>query len=214
MSDRNPYEKLGVQEGATFEEIQSAKKRLLTEFADDQKKLTEIETAYDAVLMERLKMRQEGKIPVPDRIRFPEKLAQSKPSPAPSPSKSSPQWLSNLLDVPAAKEIALPAVIQLALGGVVFFYPQDSTLQLAMAVSVASTLYFIYRKERKLGRSVLLGLGGLILGFLIGGLLDGALRSASADISLRSQIPGLPMPDVVVSLVTFFILWIFSSFLK
>jgi Protein CHAPERONE-LIKE PROTEIN OF POR1-like len=205
MSDRNPYEKLGVQEGATFEEIQSAKKRLLTEFADDQKRIIEIETAYDAVLMERLKMRQEGKIPVPDRIRFPEKLAQSTPSSSPAPSKSSPQWLSNLVDAPAAKEIALPAAIQLALGGVVFFYPQDSTLQLAMAVSVASTLYFIYRKERKLGRSVLLGLGGLILGFLVGGLLDGALRS---------QMTGLPIPDVVVSLVTFFVLWLFSSFLK
>lgn len=205
MSDRNPYEKLGVQEGATFEEIQSAKKRLLTEFADDQKKLTEIEMAYDAVLMERLKMRQEGKIPVPDRIRFPEKLAQAKPSSAPAPSKGSSQWLNNLVDAPAAKEIALPAGIQLALGGAVFFYPQDAALQLAMAISVASTLYFIYRKERKLGRSVLLGLGGLILGFVVGGLLEGVLRS---------QIPGLPSADVVVSLVTFFVLWLFSSFLK
>jgi Protein CHAPERONE-LIKE PROTEIN OF POR1-like len=206
MSDRNPYEKLGVPEGATFEEIQSAKTRLLAEFADDPRKLTEIETAYDAVLMERLKMRQEGKIPVPDRIRFPEKLAQAAPSATPTPANRSPQWIRNLVDAPAAKEIALPAAIQLILGGTVFFYPQDSALQLAMAISVASTLFFIYRKERKLGRSVLLGLGGLILGFLLGALLDGALRSAA--------IVGLPIPDVVVSLVAFFVLWLFSSFLK
>lgn len=205
MSDRNPYEKLGVPKGATFEEIQGAKTRLLAEFSDDQKKMLEIEAAYDAVLMERLKMRQEGKIPVPDRIRFPEKLAQAIPSSTSAPSQNSPQWLKNLVDTPAAKEIALPAGIQLFLGGAVFFYPQDAALQLAMAISVAASLYFVFRKERKLGRSVLLSLGGLILGFVVGGLLDGLLRS---------QISGLPSPDVVVSLITFFVLWLISSFLK
>lgn len=205
MSDRNPYEKLGVTEGATFEEIQGARTRLLEEVAGDQKKMSEIESAYDSVLMERLRMRQEGKIPVPDRIRFPEKLAQAAPSPTSASLEKSPQWLKNLVDAPAAKEIALPAGVQLLLGGTVFLYPQAAALQLAMAVSVGSTLYFLYRKERKLGRSVLLGLGGLILGFLVGGLLDGVVRS---------YVPGLPSPDVFVSLVTFFVLWLFSSFLK
>ncbi len=205
MSDRNPYEKLGVPEGATFEEIQSARSKLLEELAGDEKQRLEIEAAYDAVLMERLKMRQEGKIPVPDRIRFPEKLAQAAPSTMPAPSKNSPEWLKNLVDTPSKVDIALPGGVQFLLGGLVVLSPTDAVLQLAMAISVGSTLYFLYRKERKLGKAVLLGLGGLLLGFAIGAVLESVLK-----VYLPIQLGA----EVFVSLVTFVILWLFSSFLK
>lgn len=205
MSDRNPYEKLGVPEGATFEEIQSARSKLLEEFAGDEKQRLEVEAAYDAVLMERLKMRQEGKIPVPDRIRFPEKLAQAAPSAMPTLPKNSPAWLTNLVDTPSKVDIALPGGVQSLLGGLVVLSPTDAVLQLAMAVSVGSTLYFLYRKERKLGKAVLLGLGGLLLGFAIGAALESILK-----VYLPIQLGA----EVFVSLVTFVILWLFSSFLK
>ena len=205
MSDRNPYEKLGVPEGATFEEIQSARKRLLEASAGDEKQRLEIEAAYDSVLMERLKMRQEGKIPVPDRIRFPEKLAQASPSAMPALPKNSPEWLTNLVDTPGKVDIALPAGVQLLLGGLVVLSPTDAVLQLAMAVSVGSTLYFLYRKERKLGKAVLLGLGGLLLGFAIGAVLESFLK-----VYLPVQLGA----EIFVSLVTFVVLWLVSSFLK
>ncbi len=205
MSDRNSYEKLGVPEGATFEEIQSARSKLLEEFAGDEKQRLEIEAAYDAVLMERLRMRQEGKIPVPDRIRFPEKLAQAAPSALSIPSKNSPEWLKNLVDTPSKVDIALPGGVQFLLGGLVVLSPTNAVLQLAMAVSVGSTLYFLYRKERKLGKAVLLGLGGLLLGFAIGAVLESVLKV---------YLPIHLGAEVFVSLVTFVILWLFSSFLK
>lgn len=205
MRDRNPYEKLEVPEGATFEEIQSARTRLLEASAGDEKQRLEIEAAYDSVLMERLKMRQEGKIPVPDRIRFPEKLAQASPSAMPSLPKSSPEWLTNLVDTPGKVDIALPTGVQLLLGGLVVLSPTDAVLQLAMAVSVGSALYFLYRKEKKLGKAVLLSLGGLLLGFAIGAVLESFLA-----VYLPVQLGA----EVFVSLVTFVILWLVSSFLK
>ena len=71
MSEHNPYDQLGVTEDSSFEEIQAAKSRLSAECRNDAKQLESIEAAYDAVIMDRLKMRQEGRIKVPDRIRFP-----------------------------------------------------------------------------------------------------------------------------------------------
>jgi hypothetical protein len=199
------YEKLGVSEGASFEEIQNARTRLVEELAGDQRKISEIEAAYDAVLMDRLRLRQEGKIKVPEGIRFPEKAPQAATLQAPAPTKPSPQWLQKLVDTPSSVDIALPGGVLALMGAAVYFYPQDSVLQVAMAIATGSTLYFLYRKEQKLGRAVLLGVGGLVLGFAIGGVLYGLIRS---------HVPGLPRDDVFISLVTFLILWLFSSFTK
>ncbi len=88
MSDQNPYEKLGVSEDASFDEIQEARNRLLEQHGGDGKNLEMIEAAYDAILMERLRMRQEGKIKVPERIRFPEMRVQSLPKESQHPSSS------------------------------------------------------------------------------------------------------------------------------
>ncbi len=205
MSAQSHYEKLGVSEGATFEEIQSARTRLVEELAGDQRKIAEIEAAYDAVLMERLKMRQEGKIKVPDRIRFPEKIVQPAPAEAAITANRPSQWLQTLIDKPSTRDIALPGATMAGLGALVYFYPQDSVLQLAMAIAMGGALYFLYRKERKLGRAVLLSVGGLILGFAIGGL---------AYTLLLPSIPALPANEIFISCVTFLVLWIVSSFTK
>ena len=78
MSEQNVYyETLGLTEASSFEEVQSAKARLVAECEDNPQKKESIEAAYDAILMERLRLRQEGKIKVPDRIRFAEKQTKS-----------------------------------------------------------------------------------------------------------------------------------------
>jgi len=205
MSSQSPYEKLGVSEGATFEEIQTARARLVEELAGDQRKISEVEAAYDSVLMERLRLRQEGKIKVPDRIRFPEKLVQATPSETPAPTAKSNQWLLSLIDQPSIQDIAFPAVGMAGLGALVYFYPTDQVLQIAMALATGTTLYFLYRKERKLGRAILLGVTGLLLGFAIGGV---------AYTLLLPSLPMLPSNEIVISLVTFLVLWLVSSFTK
>ncbi|MEL6501721.1 MAG: CPP1-like family protein, partial [Cyanobacteria bacterium J06623_1] len=46
MSERNPYEQLGVTENSSFEEIQAAKKRLYEQHGNDSTVLEEVEIAY------------------------------------------------------------------------------------------------------------------------------------------------------------------------
>jgi len=210
MSSQNPYEQLGVTEASSFEEIQDARNRLFAEHQDDRKQLETIEAAYDAVLMDRLRMRQEGKIKVPDRIRFPEKVTPPAPSPVPAAVKTTPEWLQRLIDTPTRADIGLPAAIALVLSGLVVYFRSTPTLpnvlQLALMVSVGSSLYLLYRKERKLGRAVLLGLSGLIAGFALGGLLGSLISTQLAAIAIG--------PEVFVSLFTFVVLWLVSSFLR
>jgi len=101
MSDLSPYDTLGVEESASFEEIQRAKEILLIENEGNAQIRDDVEIAYDAIIMDRLKLRQEGKIKVPEQIRFPEKVVETKKSPISfnySKNKSqSPNWLTDLL---------------------------------------------------------------------------------------------------------------------
>ncbi|MDX2242761.1 MAG: CPP1-like family protein [Leptolyngbyaceae cyanobacterium bins.302] len=204
MSEQNPYDQLGVSEGASFDEIQTARNRLCEASKGNADQIKKIEAAYDAVLMDRLKMRQEGRIKVPDGIRFAERQAEAPPAPSASISRQAPAWLGSWLDTPSKADIMLPAGVMTGLVALVFFAP--STIQLALILGVGAALYFLYRKERKLGRSVLLSFAGLIVGLLVGGLLYGLLPS---------QFPGLAIgTDGFASAVTFFLLWLISSFLR
>ena len=107
MSEQSPYEQLGVSENSSFEEIQAAKQRLLQQYQDDAKVLEGIETAYDAVIMDRLRLRQEGKIKVPDRIRFPEKSPTAEVNTNPLPVGPRAAWIQRFLDRPSRSEILL-----------------------------------------------------------------------------------------------------------
>jgi hypothetical protein len=204
MSDQNPYETLGISESASFETIQAARDRRLEEFVGNTAQVAAVHTAYDAILMDRLRLRQEGKIKVPDRIRFPEKLVQPTPSAFPASSSLSSGWLQQLIDQPTWVDVVLPASIMTVLGAGVVLINSPAILQLAMALATGSTLYLVFRKEKKVGRAVLLGVGGLVVGFALSALLY----------PLAKQMPGLQNPEVFTSLVTFLVLWIVSSFLK
>jgi hypothetical protein len=204
MTEQNPYERLGVSEGASFDEIQAARNRLCESLKGDAEQVKKIEAAYDAVLMDRLKMRQEGKIKVPDGIRFAERQVAVPANPPTATTRRPPEWLAGWLDTPSRTDIGLPAGILAGLAALVLFVP--TTVQLGVILGVGTAFYFLYRKERKLGRSVLLSFGGLIVGLLMGGLLAGLLSG---------QLPGWGIPtDAFASAVTFVLLWLISSFLR
>ena len=65
MSETNPYVQLGVSEEASFEEVQAARAQLLSQCQGDDRRTQAVEMAYDAILMDRLRQRQEGRIKVP-----------------------------------------------------------------------------------------------------------------------------------------------------
>ncbi|MDB9413168.1 CPP1-like family protein [Microcystis aeruginosa] len=206
MSEQNPYEQLGVTEESSFEEIQEAKQRLVQQYQNDSKIVELIEAAYDSVLMDRLRMRQEGRIKVPDRIRFPERLAipvESKPV----TSGKSPHWWQSLIDTPSAQDIGVPAVIYACLGAITLLVPDPSgsLLPLLLAFGVFVNIYFFNRKEKRFGRALLFTLAGLVLGVALGAGL--ASLAAKADLNIFGD-------RQIYALVTFLIFWVISSFFR
>ncbi|QSV61522.1 MAG: molecular chaperone DnaJ [Dolichospermum sp. DL01] len=207
MSDQSPYEKLGVSEDASFDEIQDVRNRLLEQHGGDGNVREVIEAAYDAILMERLRMRQEGKIKVPERIRFPEKRVPSSPQTSQTLGQQSPAWLQRSIDQPTLTDVLLPGAWYLGLSATSVLYPGGSgqVLQLSLVVGVAIGVYFLNRKEGKFGRAVLFTLVSLIAGLIAGGLLAGLI---------------LPLPLITLTanqfstLLTFILMWLVSSFLR
>ncbi len=204
MSDQNPYELLGVTKDASFEEIQEARNRLSQQNRDDRKLVESLEAAYDAVIMERLKMRQEGKIKVPERIRFPERVTPAPPKTTTQNVNSSPTWMQELIDTPSRSDVLIPAGTFVLLGLLTFLdpNPQSTIPSLTMALGFCANIYFINRKEKRFGRAVLMTLIGLVLGVGLGVLLGGSLNS-----------PGISQ-NQFATLVAFLVFWLMSSFLR
>jgi hypothetical protein len=202
MSELSSYEQLGVSENATFEEIQQARQRLSDEYSGDRKQLDRIEAAYDEILMQRLRARQEGKIKVPERIRFAEREVRSAPPSPPAPPKEAPAWLQGLLDTPSQAEILWPAGTFFALSALSLIQPASASL--ALAVGVGFSLYFINRKENKFGRAATITLVTLIVGLLLGTPI------ASWLTALGVQLP----TEGLAASFAFFILWLANSFLR
>ncbi|MDJ0553489.1 MAG: CPP1-like family protein [Microcoleaceae cyanobacterium MO_207.B10] len=203
MSNQSHYQQLGITEDASFDEIQAAKERLKQQNSNDQKVMENIEAAYDAILMDRLRLRQEGKIKVPERIRFPERVTKKAPDNlTPGPTGKGPEWLQKLIDTPSQGDILWPTGIYVVLGAVSIFsgVSQSSILQLTLAVGVGCCLYFLNRKENKFGRAVLMTVAALIMGLVLGQILS------SLAIGLTTEI--------FITLVTFFVLWMVSCFLR
>ncbi|MEB3338279.1 MAG: CPP1-like family protein [Leptolyngbyaceae bacterium] len=208
MSDQNPYDQLGVTEYASFDEIQDARDRMMQEHSSDLKSQQLIEAAYDAILMDRLRMRQEGRIKVPEGIRFPEKLAQPSPNVVTSARKSAPPWLERFLDTPNRSDILWSGLVFTGLSSLSLIYPaaNGAGLQLALALGVVFSIYFIQRKEKKFGRALLLTLLGLIGGLLLGGVVSTFLHTTLVSLGLTDA--GL------ATIVAFFVFWLITSFLR
>jgi hypothetical protein len=201
MSDLSHYEQLGVEEGASFEAIQEARNQLLQEHAGDRRRIEAIESAYDSILMDRLRLRQEGKIKVPDRIRFPERAAEPPPDFVPKPAVTSPNWLQRMMDTPSRNDILLPGGLLLAAAFISLASPAG-----ALALGTGLCFYFLNRKENKFARAFLLTLLGLTVGITAGLWIAGFLSV---------QLLGLGITqDTFAAIVTFVLLWLISSFLR
>ena len=204
MNESN-YKTLGLDESSSFEEVQVARKRLLEECESNPQQKEAIEAAYDAILMERLRLRQEGKIKVPDRIRFAEKSANSS---SPKVSLSAPQapgWLQDSLDTPSRNDILWPSAIFLGLAVLVWF--TENAAVTALGFAVAATIFFINRKEHRFWRSVALAAGGLLVGVLLGLLAVSLVGQQSTELTPERV-------SAIVSIITMVLLWFISSFLR
>ncbi|MDB9312388.1 CPP1-like family protein [Spirulina sp. CS-785/01] len=208
MNEQNPYETLGITKDSSFEDIQNARSRLTQQYREDAKRVERIEAAYDAIIMDRLKMRQEGKIKVPDRIRFPERNLQPPKTVTPMASESSSNWLQQFIDTPSRNDILWPSGVFLGLAVLTLLAQgsQMAFLPFALALGFCANLYFLNRKEKRFGRALLMTLVAFVVGLGVGGLLSGLMSTPTGN--------GGIMPIEFAELVTFMVFWLTSSFLR
>ncbi|MEM6449273.1 MAG: CPP1-like family protein [Cyanobacteria bacterium P01_D01_bin.105] len=214
MSEQNVhYETLGLTEASSFEEVQSARKRLVADYEDSPQKKETIEAAYDAILMERLRLRQEGKIKVPDRIRFAEKQAKPKVSASTSigaAESDRPQWFSELLDQPeSSSELLWPSIVFGALAALSWLVadPESLGASTALGIGMMCAIYFLNKKTRKLWRSLGLTSAGLLVGLGLG-LAVVQIFSSQGTALGEAQVSSL------AASITLLVLWFVTGFLR
>jgi len=205
MSEPTPYDKLGVNDEASFEEVRDARDRLLREYEGDESQQGLIELAYDAILMDRLRARKEGKIAVPDRIRYPERIATVVPPALQnSTQRRTPNWLSRLLDTPTQKDIYISLGIFSGLGVINLFVPASTTW---LSIGLIASVYLLTRKENRFGRSLLISLSGISIGVALAALTNQFL------VLSRVVSDGL-FPSPIQMAIVLLVMWLHTCFLK
>ncbi len=210
MSNPTPYERLGVSEDASFEEVRDARDRMFRDHEGDEAAQEKIEAAYDAILMDRLRARKEGKITVPDRIRFPERLSSALPTNTPTAANRRSMnwlgWLNGLLvrDQPSLQEIGISGGIFTGLIALSGFVPTAATTWLA--VGVLASIVWIGRKEKRYGRGMLLSFAGVVVAVSISALMLQLLAVAGVT------VPGFP--SLVQTAMILFVMWLWAAFLR
>ncbi|MEB3306940.1 MAG: CPP1-like family protein [Cyanobacteriota bacterium] len=200
--DSSPYERLGVQPDASFDVVQAAKQARLAETGDDPLARAKVEAAYDAVLMERLKDRQQGKVST--AARSASQREQITPPPRPAALPTLPQVTLPKLGSPALAwpELGLTEGFGLwfplaGIGGLTLLAlllpqaPGDLLLSLAVLASVVS----LQRRSGRFLAAAGWSLALLVVGLVSGALLVSALSTAwpSGDFALtRLQVESLP----------------------
>ncbi|PZO37639.1 MAG: molecular chaperone DnaJ [Pseudanabaena frigida] len=205
MSEPTPYDKLGVNDEASFEEVRDARDRLLREYEGDESQQEMIEVAYDAILMDRLRARKEGKIAVPDRIRYPERLSTAIPAAIQNNTqRRTPSWMSRLLDTPSQKDIYISLGIFTGLGAVSFFIPAATTW---LSFGLIASVYLLTRKENRFGRALLISLSGITIGVILAALTNQVL--------VLSRLVGDGFfPSSIQMLIILLVMWLHACFLR
>ena len=197
----NPYERLGISPDASFDAVQAAKQARLTEVGEEPMARARIEAAYDAVLMDRLKERQQGK--VSSAALNASQREAAKPAAAAAAAKPSLPSLPNLPALPRpALKLSAPALPSLALaegrerwfpvvGGAVLLaillVTPASNAELVLAFATVLT---VVNLQRRLGRLLpAVGWSVLLLSF---GLLMGGLLVSAIDPALPLGLPLAP----------------------
>ena len=192
-SPASPYERLGIGPEASFDAVQAAKQQRLEEVGDDPQARARIEAAYDAVLMDRLKERQQGKVSSAalnasqrEAARPSVKVPPARPSlpslPSlpnlPKPSLSVPSLSLPTLGLAQGPQRWLPLAAGAVMLGLLLLLPA-SNAELVLALATVLSVVSLQRRTGRLlpaaGWSVLLLSVGLLLGGLLLRLLDPAL---------------------------------------
>ncbi|KAL9417492.1 hypothetical protein AB3S75_040468 [Citrus x aurantiifolia] len=219
MSVENALKLLGVSETASFDEILRAKNSIVANCKDDQEAIAQVEAAYDMLLMRSLTQRRAGKV-VDSSIRYADVNPVGTPGMGPMP-----QWLRTSLkkstvsvENPSTGDLGIQAGVYGALM-VLTYVNGTSTSSIApyagadvpgliLASSFGASLYFMTRKNVKLGKAAVITIGGLVAGAVVGSAVENWLQ---VDI-----VPflGIHSPAAVVSEFILFSQFLVSLYLR
>ncbi|XP_057863497.2 protein CHAPERONE-LIKE PROTEIN OF POR1, chloroplastic [Cryptomeria japonica] len=221
MSLESALKVLGVREGASFEEIMRAKNSILDSNRDNQELAAQVEAAYDTLLMKSLMQRRAGKV-VDNSIRFADvKLLGN------SGIGGMPEWLKNFLknspvsvEAPSTNDLG----IQTGVYGALMAWTLVNGIQysaggqyssggadvpgLILATGFGASLYFLRKKNVKLGKAAVITVGGLVVGAVLGGVVESWLQ---VDVV---PLFGISSPAVVVSEFVLLSQWLSSLYFR
>ena len=180
----DPYARLGIEQDAGFEAVQAARDARLKEAGDDPLARSRVEAAYDAVLMDRLKERQQG------RVSSAARTASQREQATPPPNRPVLPALPNLPALPAnrlprpevrlgsfslatGRELWFPLVVHGSLTALLLV--STAPPELLLALGSLATLLNLQRRRSRFLAALGWTFGMLGVGLILGSLLVGAV---------------------------------------
>jgi len=184
----DPYSLLGIAPQSSFEDVQAARQAKLEAVGDDPLARSRVETAYDAVLMDRLKERQQGRVSSAARS-----ASQKETPPVPRPPLAQLPNLPSLplprlgggssaagrpsLSLATGRERLFPLISHGILLVTALAFPATAPDAL-LALATLTTLVNLQRRTGRFWRSVGFTLLLLALGLALSQVLVAALPAA------------------------------------
>ena len=180
-SEESPYEILGVQEGAAFEDIQKARDIRVKEAGEDSILKAKIESSFDQLLMGSLKARQSGNVSF-EAVSASKKEKQinqltnnnfpllSKIKNLNNNSKDSRQYSLPKITPPSFENLSMKISIGLFL--ILLFISPDSNNRLLLSISTLILTYTQIKSGKRFIASLGWSVTFLSIGLIFGGLLE------------------------------------------
>lgn len=216
----DPYTRLGLSQDATFEQVQAAKARCIDEVDGDDQARARVEAAYDAVLMARLRGRQQGQVSPAAATAsqreegvgsasltgpsFPgtsvlQKLRTNLPDPSQSLASLTPQW--SLVEGQGRLVRVIAGIVGLGL-----LLVSVASVQLVLALACIG----VFLSQVRRGRRPLASLGWTLLALLVG-LVVGSLFTTALSPTALQQLSITPAQ--IQALPAAVLLWLAALFL-
>jgi len=209
-NSQDPYMILGLNEGATFDDIQEARDKKLLEAGDDLITKAKVEAAYDSLLMVSLKSRQLGNasneaINASKKENEVKKVGESGPGSIltrlkninlPKYETSSSKFLPDL-ELPSGQELNIRISLGILAFLLVLIVPSES-IELVLSLSTIGLFISQARRGRPLFSSLLWCVLLLSVGLISGSLLLGGAQSLIENSGSLSSEKLEALPAVVL----------------
>ena len=181
--EKTPFEVLGVNQGASFEDIQKARDEKVKEAGDDLIAKAKIESSYDQLLMGSLKARQSGSISFEAQNASLKENQNTKTINSQFPllskiknltkNSSSNSQKFNLPNISSDSYDRLSSKLAIGiLSIIIFFVTPDSYNSLILSISTLILIYSQIRSGKKFFSSLGWSIAFLSIGIIFGGLIE------------------------------------------